>query len=83
MTKKGAPAKFDMKCTVSSARAMPRDIPSFMTFEERTSVDMGAILGLEASAIRNPEVAKKLLQVVVLPANKKMAGELELDEVTT
>ena len=61
---------------------MPQDIPTFMALGEGTSANPGVVLGLEASAIDNPTMAKKLLQGVVLLADKKTA-ELEPDVVAT
>ena len=81
--KKGPLLKADDKKKGPFARAMPQDIPTFMALGEGTSANPGVVLGLEASSIDNPTVVKKLLQGVVLPANKKTVGELELDVAAT
>ena len=40
-------------------------------------------MGLEPSVVNNPTVVKKLFQGIMLPADKKMASELELDKMAT
>ncbi|GFZ10051.1 hypothetical protein Acr_21g0006500 [Actinidia rufa] len=57
--------------TVTSAQATTQDIPAFAALGEGTSANPGVVLGLEAFAIDNPAVEEKLLQGVVLPADKK------------
>ena len=79
--KKGPPVKTIVKPPVTSARVTIWDVSSFLALGEVTSANLGIILGLEAFAINNPVVAKILLQGIVLPADKKTVGKLELDVV--
>ncbi|PSS04733.1 Na(+)/H(+) antiporter NhaB like [Actinidia chinensis var. chinensis] len=82
--KKKRPAtKTTAKPKFTPTRAMIRDVPTFAALGEGTSVNLGIILGLESSAIDNPTMAKKLLQGVVLPADKEMVDKLEIDMAIT
>ena len=81
--KKGPAAKALAKSKVTSGRAANWDMPTFAAPGEVTSVNPGVVLGLEASTLDNPTMAKKLLQGIVLPVDKETVNKLDLDMETT
>ncbi|GFZ08937.1 hypothetical protein Acr_20g0007450 [Actinidia rufa] len=65
--KKGPAAKAPAKSkTMSSQAAAPTAVPG-----EGTSANLGVDLGPNASILENPEVADKLLQGLILPADQE------------
>ena len=80
---KGTTAKAPLKSKSTLGRTVTQDVPTFTTPGKGTSVNQGVVLGLEAFALDNPAMAEKLLQGIVLPADKEKASRLDLNMVTT
>ncbi|GFY97708.1 sterile alpha motif (SAM) domain-containing protein [Actinidia rufa] len=73
-----------VKPPYSLVRTLSRDaLPRIVIGEEGTLANLGAVLGSEASGVKSPTVAKKLVQAFVLSSNKKMAEKMTLDEVAS
>ena len=57
-------------------------MPRVFIGKEGTSANLRAVIGFEASVVKIPAMAEKLVQVFVV-VNKKMEKKIELDKVAT
>ncbi|GFZ17082.1 hypothetical protein Acr_26g0003520 [Actinidia rufa] len=79
--KKGSSGKAPAKSRVASNAMMSKGVVPTIAPEEGTLANPGAILGLNASMLENPDVVEKLLKGVIPPLDKKEVGRLDLDRV--
>ena len=68
---------------VKPTRSPVRTTPHLVGDEEGTSINLGAVLGLETSLVKSPIAIEKLIQAFIPPTDKKMVEKMELDEVAT
>ncbi|GFZ03468.1 hypothetical protein Acr_16g0000920 [Actinidia rufa] len=64
-----------------SASSSRRHLRSVLKKEEGTSVNLGAVMKLEASVVKSLAMAEKHFQTFVPPTDKKMSEKMELDEL--
>ncbi|GFS46039.1 hypothetical protein Acr_00g0099780 [Actinidia rufa] len=81
--KKGPPAKNQYEAHGQLGLGDDLRYTNFRYSQRKNSSNSGVVLGIKAFAIGNPVAVEKLLQGVMLPIDKKIVGELELDVVVT
>ncbi|GFZ09274.1 hypothetical protein Acr_20g0010820 [Actinidia rufa] len=77
--KKGTMSPLEDKRMATSSKAESKGEIPIMVPEEVTSAYLGAVLGLNASILKNPTVAKKLLEGMIPPLDKEEMSRLDLD----
>ena len=82
-SKKGKPAVNAKKKRPISSRVTTKVVPTSAAPGEGTLANPEAILRPNASIMENPSVAKKVIQGLILPANKEAVEKLDLDWAIT
>ncbi|GFY96879.1 hypothetical protein Acr_11g0011850 [Actinidia rufa] len=83
MTKKGPIIKAQAKSKATSSHATTNEVPTSAALGEGTSANLGFVLGLEAFTMENSAVVEKLLQRLILLADKEAMDKMDFDKVIT
>ncbi|GFS44401.1 hypothetical protein Acr_00g0090120 [Actinidia rufa] len=81
--KKGPTGKASTKSKETSSRVVIKEVPSSAAPREGTLANPRVVLVLEASTKKNPVVAEKLIQGLILLDDNKAVDKLDLDRAIT